>query len=86
MSKKEIKCRFILEDCDLTFREKDIKDVKFLWNEGHSLEDIYRVIYKRDWQRTFDEVCLLIFDLSRKGEIESRPYEIFDNTEVMGGE
>ena len=81
---KDVKYRYILADCDLSFKEQDIDDARYLWTEGHSLEAIYKVLRKRDWERTYDEVCLLIFDLSRKGLIESRPYGIFDNMQVMG--
>ena len=66
------KHRFILADCDLYFLEKEIEDFKFLWNEGHSLEDIWKFLRKKDWQRTFDEVCLLLFELSRSGEVTQR--------------
>ncbi|OIJ19196.1 hypothetical protein BKP45_13615 [Anaerobacillus alkalidiazotrophicus] len=61
-----------------TFQRKRYED-KFFWNEGHPLVDIYNVLRKRDWERTYDEVCLLIFDLSRKGEIKKRPNGIQDN-------
>ncbi|MCT8138621.1 hypothetical protein H1D32_13240 [Anaerobacillus sp. CMMVII] len=64
--------RFILTDCDLTFSEKEIQDFKFLWNEGHTLEDIWKYLRRKDWQRTYDEVCLLLFELSRTGEVEKR--------------
>lgn len=68
--------RYILEDCDLSFHENDVKDFKYLWNNGHSLEDIHKYLRKRDWERTYDEICLLLFELSRKGEVEKRKHGI----------
>lgn len=76
--------KYILADCDLSFREKDIEDFKFLWNEGHSLETIYKFLRKRDYERTYDEVCLLLFDLSRKGEVAKRKNGIYEEVELIG--
>lgn len=80
MAKPE-KYRHILAECDLTFKEKDIEDFKYLWDEGRSLEEIYRYLRKRNWERTYDEVCLLLFDLSRKGEVNPRKTGLLEGIE-----
>lgn len=74
---RQKKFRHILADCDLTFAEKDIQDFIYLWNEGRSLEEIHRYLRKRNCERTYDEICLLLFDLSRTGQVTQREKGIF---------
>ena len=42
---------------------------------------IYRYLRKRNWERTYDEVCLLLFDLSRKGEVNPRKTGLLEGIE-----
>ena len=78
MSGSPIKNRFILADCDFSFSETEIDNFKFLWNEGRSLEDIFRFLKNKNAQRIYDEVVLLLFELSRNGEVEKRKNGIME--------
>lgn len=78
------KDRFILADCDLWFKEQEIDDFKLMWNEGRALEDICKFLRKKNWERTYDEVCLLLFELSRSGEVEPRKNGIL-GSEINNG-
>jgi hypothetical protein len=62
-----------LEDYDLLFPLKEVTDFIYLWQHGHSLENIWRFLKsKYSKARTFDEISLLLFDLSAKGKVEPR--------------
>jgi len=67
------------EDEDLRWDLNKVLNFDFLWNEGHSLQDIANY-FKRD----IDEVAYLVIDRAKKGKIKPRKNGIFGNLgEVM---
>lgn len=57
-----------LEELDFTFDEADLPEIKRMWEEGLSVWDMARA-----FNRDPDKITVLIMDLARKGEIDTRP-------------
>jgi hypothetical protein len=65
-----------LEDYDLLFSLSEVLDFMMLWQQGHSLEDIWKYLKKYNKERTYNEISLLLFDLHVNGKIEQRDHGI----------
>jgi hypothetical protein len=63
---------YALENFDLRFTEVEIDEFIELWNQGHSLKDIAKFLKKHNKNRTFNEVSLLLFELSANRKVKKR--------------
>jgi hypothetical protein len=58
---------FLLEDMDLVWHPDKLKDLAFLWNEGHDLKSL-----AKRFKRSTDETFLALFHLARQEKIKAR--------------
>ncbi|WBX81318.1 hypothetical protein PD280_06245 [Virgibacillus salarius] len=65
---KGVKYRFILEDLELAFSEKQLKNIVSQWEYGRSIEDIAEIN-----SRNPHEIFLALYDQARKENIK-RPF------------
>jgi hypothetical protein len=58
---------FLLEDMDLVWSPVKLKDLAFLWNEGHDLKTLAKY-----FNRSTDETFIALFHLARQEKIAAR--------------